>query len=69
MVRGFCINYNERMVNVMLNRKLIDTSREIRLWVTGIVGVGILAYANIPAVKKFVDDKIEKVVVKHSKTN
>ena len=69
MVRGFCIRYNERMVNVMLNRKLIDTSREIRLWVTGIVGVGILAYVNIPAVKKFVDGKIEKVVVKHNKTN
>ena len=69
MVRGFCIRYNERMVNVMLNRKLIDTSREIRLWVTGVVGVSILAYVNIPAVKKFVDDKIEKVVVKHSKTN
>ena len=61
--------YNERMVNVMLNRKLIDTSREIRLWVTGIVGVGILAYVNIPAVKKFVDGKIEKAVVKHNKTN
>ena len=69
VVRGFCIRYNERMVNVMLNRKLIDTSREIRLWVTGIVGVGILAYVNIPAVKKLVDGKIEKVVVKHSKTN
>lgn len=69
MVRGFCIRYNERMVNVMLNRKLIDTSREIRLWVTGIVGVGILAYVNIPAVKKFVDGKIEKVMVKHNKTN
>ena len=67
MVRDFSIGYNERMVNVMLNRKLIDTSREIRLWVTGIVGVGILAYVNIPAVKKFVDGKIEKVVVKHSK--
>ena len=53
----------------MLNRKLIDTSREIRLWVTGIVGVGILAYVNIPAVKKFVDGKIEKVIVKHDKTN
>ena len=53
----------------MLNRKLVDTSREIRLWVTGIVGVGILAYANIPAVKKFVDGKIEKVIVKHSKTD
>ena len=69
MVRDFSIRYNERMVNVMLNRKLIDTSREIRLWVTGIVGVGILAYVNIPAVKKFVDGKIEKVVVKHSKTD
>ena len=69
VVRDFSIGYNERMVNVMLNRKLIDTSREIRLWVTGIVGVGILAYVNIPAVKKFVDGKIEKVVVKHSKTN
>ena len=69
MVRDFSICYNERMVNVMLNRKLIDTSREIRLWVTGIVGVGILAYANIPAVKKFIDGKIEKVVVKHSKTD
>ena len=69
MVRDFSIGYNERMANVMLNRKLIDTSREIRLWVTGIVGVGILAYVNIPAVKKFVDGKIEKVVVKHDKTN
>ena len=69
VVRGFRIDYNERMVNVMLNRKLIDTSREIRLWVTGIVGVGILAYVNIPAVKKLVDGKIEKVVVKHSKTD
>ena len=69
MVRDFSIDYNERMVNVMLNRKLIDTSREIRLWVTGIVGVGILAYVNIPAVKKFVDGKIEKVIVKHDKTN
>ena len=69
VVRDFSIGYNERMVNVMLNRKLIDTSREIRLWVTGIVGVGILAYVNIPAVKKFVDGKIEKVVVKHSKTD
>ena len=68
MVRDFSIGYNERMVNVMLNRKLIDTSREIRLWVTGIVGVGILAYVNIPAVKKFVDGKIEKVIVKHNKT-
>ena len=69
MVRDFSIGYNERMVNIMLNRKLIDTSREIRLWVTGIVGVGILAYVNVPAVKKFVDGKIEKVVVKHSKTD
>lgn len=69
MVRDFSIGYNERMVNIMLNRKLIDTSREIRLWVTGIVGVGILAYVNIPAVKKFVDGKIEKVIVKHNKTN
>ena len=69
VVRGFRIDYNERMVNVMLNRKLIDTSREIRLWVTGIVGVGILAYVNIPAVKKFIDGKIEKVIVKHDKTN
>ena len=69
MVRDFSIRYNERMVNVMLNRKLIDTSREIRLWVTGIVGVGILAYVNVPAVKKFVDGKIEKIIVKHNKTN
>ena len=69
MVRDFSIRYNERMVNVMLNRKLIDTSREIRLWVTGIVGVGILAYVNIPAVKNAVDGKIEKVMVKHNKTN
>ena len=69
MVRDFSIGYNERMVNIMLNRKLIDASREIRLWVTGIVGVGILAYVNIPAVKKFVDGKIEKVVVKYSKTD
>lgn len=69
MVRDFSIGYNERMVNVMLNRKLIDTSREIRLWVTGIVGVGILAYVNVPAVKKFVDGKIEKVIVKHNKTD
>ena len=68
-VRGFCISYNERMVNIMLNRKLIDASREIRLWATGVVGVGILAYVNIPAVKKFVDGKIEKVIVKHSKTD
>ena len=69
MVRDFSIVYNERMVNVMLNRKLIDASREIRLWATGIIGVGVLAYVNIPAVKKFVDGKIEKVIVKHSKTN
>ena len=69
VVRDFSICYNERMVNAMLNRKLIDTSREIRLWVTGIVGVGILAYVNIPAVKKFVDGKIEKVIVKHNETN
>ena len=69
MVRDFSIGYNERMVNIMLNRKLIDASREIRLWATGVVGVGILAYVNIPAVKKFVDGKIEKVVVKHSKTD
>ena len=69
MVRDFSIGYNERMVNVMLNRKLIDASREIRLWVTGIVGVGVLAYVNVPAVKKFVDGKIEKVIVKHNKTN
>lgn len=69
VVREFCINYNERMVNIMLNKKLIDASREIRLWVTGIVGVGILAYVNVPAVKKFVDGKIEKVITKHNKTN
>ena len=69
MVREFCINYNERMVNIMLNRKLIDASREIRLWATGIIGVGVLAYINVPAVKKFVDGKIEKVIVKHNKTN
>ena len=69
MVRGFCIRYNERMVNIMLNRKLIDASREIRLWTTGIICVGVLAYLNIPAVKNAVDGKIEKVVVKHSKTN
>lgn len=69
MVRGFSIGYNERMVNIMLNKKLIDASREIRLWVTGIVGVGVLAYVNIPAVKKFVDGKIEKVITKHNKTN
>ena len=53
----------------MLNRKLIDTSREIRLWTTGLIGVGVLAYITLPAVKKFVDGKIEKVIVKHSKTN
>ena len=69
MVRDFSIGYNERMVNVMLNKKLIDASREIRLWTTGIIGVGILAYVNVPAVKKFVDGKIEKVIVKHDKTN
>ena len=69
MVRDFSIGYNERMVNVMLNRKLIDASREIRLWVTGIVGVGILAYVNVPAAKRFIDGKIEKVIVKHDKTN
>ena len=69
MVRDFSIDYNERMVNVMLNRKLIDASREIRLWTTGIIAVGVIAYTNIPAVKKFVDGKIEKVVVKHSKTD
>ena len=68
-VREFHINYNERMVNVMLNRKLIDASREIRLWTTGIIGVGVLAYINIPAVKKAVDGKIEKVMVKRNKTN
>ena len=69
MARDFSICYNERMVNIMLNRKLIDASREIRLWATGIIGVGVLAYINVPAVKKFVDGKIEKVIVKHSKTN
>ena len=69
MVREFRIAYNERMVNVMLSKKLIDTSREIRLWATGIIGVGILAYINVPVVKKFVDGKIEKVIVKHNKTN
>lgn len=69
MVRDFSIGYNERMVNIMLNKKLIDASREIRLWTTGIIGVGILAYVNVPAVKKFVDGKIEKVIVKHDKTN
>ena len=57
------------MVNIMLNRKLIDASREIRLWTTGIIGVGILAYVNVPAVKRFIDGKIEKVIVKHDKTN
>ena len=69
MVRGFCIRYNERMVNVMLNRKLIDASREIRCWTTGIICVGVLAYLNIPAVKNAVDGKIEKVMAKHNKTN
>ena len=69
VVREFSIGYNERMVNVMLNRKLIDASREIRLWTTGITCVGVLAYLNITAVKKFVDGKIEKVIVKHDKTN
>lgn len=69
MVRDFSIGYNERMVNIMLNKKLIDASREIRLWTTGIIGVGILAYVNVPAVKKFVDGKIERVIVKHDKTN
>ena len=69
MVRDFSICYNERMVNVMLNRKLIDASREIRCWTTGIICVGVLAYLNIPAVKNAVDGKIEKVIVKHSKTN
>lgn len=69
MVRDFSIGYNERTVNIMLNRKLIDTSREIRLWVTGIVGVGVLAYVNVPAVKSFIDGKIEKVITKHNKTN
>ena len=57
------------MVNVMLNKKLIEVSREIRLWTTGIIGVGILAYVNVPAIKKFVDGKIEKAIVKHNKTN
>ena len=52
----------------MLNKKLIDASREIRLWTTGIIGVGIFAYVNVPAVKKFVDGKFE-VLVKHNKTN
>ena len=69
VVRGFRIDYNERMVNIMLNRKLIDASREIRLWATGIIAVGVIAYTNIPAVKKAVDGKIEKVMVKHNKTN
>ena len=69
MIRDFSIGYNERMVNIMLNRKLIDASREIRLWATGIVGIGVLAYINIPAVKNAVDGKIEKVLVKHNKTN
>ena len=58
----------ERMVNIMLNKKLIDASREIRLWTTGIIGVGIFAYVNVPAVKKFVDSKFE-VLVKHNKAN
>ena len=53
----------------MLNRKLIDASREIRLWVTGIVGVGVLAYVNVAAVNKFVDGKTEKDITKHNKTN
>ena len=61
MVRDFSIGYNERMVNVMLNRKLIDTSREIRLWVTGIVGVGILAYVNVPAVKSLSTAKSKRL--------
>ena len=59
----------------MLNRKLIDASREIRLWTTGIIAVGVIAYTNIPAVKKFVDGKIEDALddrkiayVKHNKT-
>ena len=69
MIRDFSIGYNERMVNIMLNKKLIDASREIRLWTTGIIGVGILAYVNVPAVKKFVDGKSEKVIVEHNKTN
>ena len=69
VVRGFCIRYNERMVNVMLNRKLIDASREIRCWTTGIICVGVLAYVNVPAVKRFIDGKIEKVITKHNKTN
>lgn len=53
----------------MLNKKLIDVSREIRLWTTGIITVGVIAYTNIPAVKKFVNGKIEKVIVKYNKTN
>ena len=69
MVREIGMVYNERMVNVMLNRKLIDASREIRLWTTGIICVGVLAYLNIPAVKNAVDGKIEKVMVKRNKTN
>lgn len=69
MVREIGMIYNERMVNIMLNRKLIDASREIRLWTTGIIAVGVIAYTNIPAVKKFVDGKIEKVIVKHNETN
>ena len=69
MIREIGMVYNERMVNVMLNRKLIDASREIRLWTTGIISVGVLAYINIPAVKKAVDGKIEKIIVKHNKTN
>ena len=69
MIREIGMVYNERMVNIMLNKKLIDASREIRLWTTGIIAVGVIAYTNIPAVKKFVDGKIEKVIVKHSKTN
>ena len=69
MVREFNILIYERMVNIMLNKKLIDASREIRLWTTGIIGIGIFAYVNVPAVKKFVDGKIEKIIVKHDKTN
>ena len=69
MIREIGMVYNERMVNIMLNRKLIDASREIRLWTTGIIAVGVIAYTNIPAVKKSVDCKIEKVMVKHNKTN
>ena len=57
------------MVNIMLNKKLIDASREIRLWTTGIIGVGIFAYVNVPAVKNFIDGKIEKFIVKHDNTN